>query len=74
MLSKIQNTYKYMVVNAYKTYKRKQNRKYLNINYLVQYRSDYHQTYIILFKLFLGRHQVGKGLFPWHTKCTFTVM
>jgi len=38
-----------MVANAYKTYKRKQNRKYMKINYLVQYKSDYHHKYIIQF-------------------------
>ena len=35
-----------MVANAYKTYTRKQNRKNLKSNYLVQYKSDFHQTYI----------------------------
>jgi len=38
-----------MVANAFKTYKRKQNRKYLKSNYFVQYKSDYHHTYVTQF-------------------------
>jgi len=42
-----------MVANAHKTYKRKQNRKYLKSNFLVQLKTDYHHTYKIEFVIII---------------------